>query len=192
MSGATPQRPLEATYLLVSGAGTARRIPELIAMLAPRVPNLITVLTENAQRIVSPRELALVPGHTIVESYFDQAILPQPPYGVVLLAPCSFNSLNKLAQGIADTLALSIAAEATGRGTPVIVAVSVNTPLWRHPRARQSVEILRAWGVTVIDPHVDGDYTTMASNEVIMEAVVKAWGRGPHPLAPSPDSGEGE
>lgn len=176
MSETTPQWPLEATYLLVSGAGTARRIPELIAALAPQVPNLITVLTDNAGRVVSPRELALVPGHTIVESYFDRAILPQPPYGVVLLAPCSFNSLNKLAQGIADTLALSIAAEAIGRGTPVIVAVSVNTPLWRHPRARQSVEILRAWGVTVIEPADDGDYTTLAPNEVIVEAVVGAWG----------------
>ena len=175
MQGATP-RPLEATYLLVSGAGTARRIPELIAALAPQVPNLITVLTENAGRVVSPRELALVPGHTVVESYFDQAILPQPPYGVVLLAPCSFNSLNKLAQGIADTLALSIAAEAIGRGTPVIVAVSVNTPLWNHPRARQSVETLRAWGVTVIEPVTDGDYTTMAPNDVLLAAVLAAWG----------------
>jgi phosphopantothenoylcysteine synthetase/decarboxylase len=166
----------------VSGSGTARRIPELIGALAPRVPNLITMLTDNARRIVSPRELALIPGHTVVESYFDRVILPQPPYGVVLLAPCSFNSLNKLAQGISDTLALSIAAEAIGRGTPVIVAVSVNTPLWNHPRTRQSVELLRSWGVTVIDPVVDGDYTTMAPNEVLVDAVLAALGEGRHDL----------
>src|SRR5687768_7297772 len=128
----------EATYLIVSGAATARRVPDLIAQLAPRVPNLLTVLTPNAQQVVSPRELALVPGHRAVESYFDDAILPRPPNGVLLVAPCSFNSLNKLAQGIADNLALSIAAEAIGRGTPVIVAISVNDPLWNHPRARQS------------------------------------------------------
>ena len=38
------------------------------------------------------------------------------PYGVVLFAPCSFNSLNKLAHGIADNLPLSLVAEAIGRG----------------------------------------------------------------------------
>jgi phosphopantothenoylcysteine synthetase/decarboxylase len=145
----------DATYLIVSGASTARRIPALIGELAPRVPNLLTVLTPNALRIISPRELALVPGHRIVESYFDEAILPRPPEGILLVAPCSFNTLNKLAQGIADSLALSITAEAIGRGTPVLVAVSVNDPLWAHPRARQSVDELRRWGVTVLDPVPD-------------------------------------
>lgn len=168
-------RDLEATYLLVSGASTARRIPQLVEELAPRVPNLITVLTDNAHRVISPRELALVPGHGIVESYFDDRILPAPPDGVTVLAPCTFNSLNKLAGGIADTLALSIAAETIGRGTPVIVAISVNTPLWNHPRARQSAEILRAWGVTVLDPVEEDGRTTMVPNEVIVNTILTAW-----------------
>ena len=66
-------------------------------------------------------------------SYFDLAIRPRPPRGVVLFAPCSFNSLNKLAHGIADNLALSVVAEAIGRGTPVIVGPSLNQPLLDHP-----------------------------------------------------------
>ncbi len=166
---------LQATYIIVSGAGTARRMPAVIARLADTTPNLITVLTENAHRVLSSRELILIEGNNVVDSYFDDAILPYPPYGVVLVAPCTFNSLNKLAQGIADTLALSIVAEAIGRGTPVIVAVSVNPPLWNHPRARQSVEILRSWGVTVIEPVEKDGYLTMAADEVLVDAVVSAW-----------------
>lgn len=161
-------------YLLVTGAATARRIPELIEDLAGKAPNLLTVLTPNAGQVVSPRELAMVPGHQVIESYFDGIILPRPADGVVLVAPCTFNSLNKLAQGIADNLALSIAAEAIGRGTPVIVAVSVNPPLWAHPKARQSVETLRSWGVQVIEPVAEGDYLTMAGNSVLVEAVTRA------------------
>jgi len=166
---------LTATYLLVTGAGTARRAPGLIAALAPRVPNLLTVLTPNAARVVSPRELGLVPGHRIVESYFDEAILPSPPLGVTLVAPCTFNSLNKLALGIADTLALSIAAEAIGRGTPVIVAVSVNDPLWAHPRTAESIATLRSWGARVLDPAPDASgYLTMAPDQALIEAVLVA------------------
>lgn len=161
----------ETAFLIITGAVTARRIPSLIEDLAGAVPNLITVLTPNAQNVVSPRELSMAAGHHVVESYFDSAILPRPPDGVVLVAPCTFNSLNKLSQGIADNLALSITAEAIGRGTPVIVAASVNPPLWAHPRARESAAILRSWGVTVIDPVADGDYLTMAENAVLVEAV---------------------
>jgi len=117
--------------------------------------------------------LALPPGspHRVVESYFDEAILPSPPVGLVLVAPCSFDSLNKLAAGIADNLALSVGAEAIGRGTPVIVAISVNVPLWSHPRARASAAALREWGVDVIDPAPDGEVITMAPDDVLIERV---------------------
>jgi flavoprotein len=53
---------------------------------------------------------------------------------LVLLAPCSFNSLNKLAHGIADNLALSVVAEAIGRSTPVIVRPVVEHAAPRPPR----------------------------------------------------------
>ena len=111
----------------------------------------------------------------MVESYFDEAILPRPPLGVTLVAPCTFNSLNKLAQGIADNLALSIAAEAIGRQTPVIVAVSVNEPLWDHPRSAESIATLRSWGVEVLEPVLDErGYRTMASDDDVVAAVMAA------------------
>jgi len=173
----TERFAFEVTYLIISGAGTARRMPALIESLAPRVPNLLTVLTPNAQQVIARRELVLVPGHRLVESYFDEAILPRPKDGVLLVAPCSFNTLNKLAQGIADSLALSIAAEAIGRGTPVVVAVSVNDPLWKHPRAQDSAETLRSWGVQVIDPIADAHgYLTLAPSNAIADRVAELCG----------------
>jgi phosphopantothenoylcysteine synthetase/decarboxylase len=134
----------------------------------------VTILTPNALRVVSPRELALIPGHQVVESYFDSAILPRPPPGVVAIVPCSFNSLNKLAAGIADDLALSIAAEAIGRQTPVVVAVSVNPPLWAHPLTQRSTSLLRDWGCTVLDPEPIGDGLTLASDDAIFDVVRQA------------------
>lgn len=170
----------DTAYLIGTGAGSARRLPELIAALSPRVGRLITMITPNATRIVSPRELALVPGHRIVESFFDEAILPRPPDGLVLVAPCDFNSLNKLAQGIADNLPLSVVAEAIGRGNRVVVAISVNEPLWRHPRAGESARALRAWGCDVLDPWHNGEALTLAPTEEIIARVA------PH-LAPRRD-----
>jgi phosphopantothenoylcysteine synthetase/decarboxylase len=162
-------------YLIVTGAGTARRVPGLLPQLAQLGPRLVVIPTPNAARVVSLREmvLALPPEspHRVVESYFDEAILPSPPFGLVVVAPCSFDSLNKLAAGIADNLALSVVAEAIGRGTPVVVAISVNPPLWNHPRARASAAALREWGVDVIDPAPAGDVITMAPDDVLIDRV---------------------
>jgi phosphopantothenoylcysteine synthetase/decarboxylase len=129
---------------------------------------VLTIVTPNAGRVIAPRDLATIAGSQLVESYFDAAILPRPPDGLVVVAPCSFNSLNKLACGIADNLAMSVTAEAIGRGTPVIVAVSVNAPLLRHPRARAAMATLREWGVSVIEPIDSGDGPRMASIDAIV------------------------
>ncbi len=168
---------LDTAYLIVTGTGASEATaPQLLAGLAERFPRVITIPTPNASRTLNRFALSRLPGHQLVESYFDAAILPRPADGLVLVAPCGFNSLNKLAQGIADTLALSVAAEAIGRGTPVVVGVACNTPLWAHPRAPESAATLRRWGCHVLDPVRDGDRTILAPVAAILAAVDRALG----------------
>src|SRR5689334_4052936 len=45
----------------------------------------------------------------------------------ILVAPATYNTINKWAQGISDTYAPGILAEATGLGVPVVVLPFVNT-----------------------------------------------------------------
>src|SRR2546425_8764710 len=99
---------LEFAYVVVTGTTTAPLAIELVRGLRQLVPQVITIVTPNAKRVIASRDLAAIPGNLLVESYFDAAILPRPPDGLVVVAPCSFNSLNKLASGIADNLALSL------------------------------------------------------------------------------------
>jgi phosphopantothenoylcysteine synthetase/decarboxylase len=162
----------DIVYLVLSGTSTAARCPELLRELVGlSFSTLIAIPTPNASRVVAPRELADVEGVQVVESYFDLAIRPRPPRGVVLFAPCSFNSLNKLAHGIADSLALSVVAEAIGRGTPVIVGPSLNAPLLNHPEAQASLKRLPTWGVTIVPPVDEGDGPRLAPTAVLLDAV---------------------
>src|SRR6201981_3888583 len=136
MSASADRERFDVAYLVLSGTTTAARCPELLReLVGVGFSTVIAIPTPNASRVVAPRELADVEGVQVVQSYFDLAIRPRPPRGAVLFAPCSFTSLNKLAHGIADTLALSVVAEAIGRGTPVIVGPSLNAPLLAHPTA---------------------------------------------------------
>ena len=90
---------------------------------------------------------------------------------MVLFAPCSFNSLNKLAHGIADNLALAVTAEAIGRGTPVIVGPSLNQPLLDHPQAQASLKLLPTWGVTIVPMVDEGEGPRLAPTPELLEAV---------------------
>jgi len=149
-------------YLLISGAVTAWRAGEIATALRPYCERILIVQTPNSRQTVSPLTLARIPGGVIIDAYLDQVLQPHAPSAPVVFAPCSFNSLNKLAGGIADNLALSICAEMIGLRMPVIVAVSVNEGLWAHPIACASVMRLRDWGVTVMPPRDDGNGLTLA------------------------------
>jgi phosphopantothenoylcysteine synthetase/decarboxylase len=162
----------DVVYLVLSGTTTAARAPEILrGLVGLGFASVIALPTPNAARVVAARALADVDGVQVVESYFDRAIRPRPPRGVVLFAPCSFNSLNKLAHGIADNLALSLVAEAIGRRTPVIVGPSLNAPLLAHPQAQASLEILPRWGVTIVPPVDEGEGPRLAPTLALTASV---------------------
>jgi phosphopantothenoylcysteine decarboxylase/phosphopantothenate--cysteine ligase len=161
----------KVVYLMISGALTAYRAPELVAGLGQHFDQVFTVQTPNAQQLISPRDLVRIPNNNVIESYFDVRILPRPTPGAVLFAPCNFNSLNKLAHGIADNLALSITAEMIGFKRPILVALSLNEPLFAHPIVRPSINTLRSWGVTVIEPRDAGEGFMMAPTSEILAAL---------------------
>ena len=76
-----------------------------------------------------------------------------PPPNALVVAPATFNTVNKWAQGISDTLALGLLNEAVGLRLPIVAVPWPNAALAAHPVFARSVAALREWGITVIlDP----------------------------------------
>ncbi|MEV5427813.1 flavoprotein [Streptomyces sp. NPDC052701] len=78
---------------------------------------------------------------------------PFPPPDAVVVAPATFNTLNKWAAGIADTLALGTLCEAAGLGVPVAVLPCVADALAAHPAYQDSLRRLRGMGVRFGEPY---------------------------------------
>src|SRR5208282_2434926 len=68
----------------------------------------------------------------------------------ILIAPATYNTINKWAQGISDTYALGVLAEVTGLGVPIVVLPFVNSALAGRIPFQRSVESLRAEGVRIL------------------------------------------
>ncbi|MGV9313996.1 flavoprotein [Streptomyces sp. NPDC003691] len=80
---------------------------------------------------------------------------PLPPADAIAVAPATFNTINKWATGISDTLALGILCEAHGFGIPTAVLPYLNSAQAAHPAYDQSLDRLRRMGVLVgsYEPH---------------------------------------
>ncbi|MGX1026175.1 flavoprotein [Streptomyces sp. SAI-097] len=83
---------------------------------------------------------------------------PFPAPDAVVVAPATFNTVNKWAAGLADTLAVATLCEACGLGVPVAVLPCVADALAAHPAYRESLARLRGMGVRFGDPYA-GDPT---------------------------------
>ncbi|WP_327726489.1 flavoprotein [Streptomyces sp. NBC_00487] len=81
---------------------------------------------------------------------------PFPPPDAVVVAPATFNTVNKWAAGTADTLALGTLCEAYGLGVPIAVLPCVADALAAHPAYGASLERLRGMGVRFGDPYAGG------------------------------------
>ena len=78
---------------------------------------------------------------------------PFPPPDAVVVAPATFNTVNKWAAGLADTLAVATLCESYGLGVPVAVLPCVADSLAAHPAYRDSLIRLRAMGVRFGEPY---------------------------------------
>ena len=97
--------------------------------------------------------LSALTGHPVRSTYklpAEPDVLP--PAEAMLVAPATFNTLNKWAAGISDTLALGLINEALGLPIPVVAVPWVNEPLARHPALSASLSTLRSAGVRLVSP----------------------------------------
>ena len=129
----------------VSGGIAAYKACELTRLLVKAGHEVIPLVTPGAQRFVSEETflaLARRPKNEDVYPHLTQADL-------LVVAPCTANTLAKLAHGIADNVLTEAALAHRG---PILVAPAMNPRMWMNPATRANVETLRARGVELVGP----------------------------------------
>jgi phosphopantothenoylcysteine decarboxylase/phosphopantothenate--cysteine ligase len=129
----------------VSGGIAAYKACELTRLLVKQGHEVIPLVTPGAQRFVAEETflaLARRPANEDVYPHLTRADL-------LVVAPCTANTLAKLAYGIADNVLTEAALAHRG---PVLVAPAMNPRMWANAATRANVEALRSRGIELIGP----------------------------------------
>jgi phosphopantothenoylcysteine decarboxylase/phosphopantothenate--cysteine ligase len=94
---------------------------------------------------------------------------------LLLLAPCTANTLAKVALGIDDTPVTTLASVLLGR-VPVVVAPAMHDTMWSNPAVRANVERLRGMGCEIVQPLQEEGAAKMAVLDAIEAHVFRALG----------------
>ncbi|MDF3298955.1 flavoprotein [Streptomyces tropicalis] len=146
-------------YVVVCGAGVAAGVGRLITAAQERHWEVGVIATPVAAQ-GGFFDLAAVEAQTgrPVRSAWRTPADPRPfpPPDAVAVAPATFNTVNKWAAGIADTLAVATLCEAYGLGVPITALPCVAGALATHPAYRDSLTRLQGMGVRFGAPHAGG------------------------------------
>ncbi|MFI5758262.1 flavoprotein [Streptomyces sp. NPDC051569] len=137
-------------YVVVCAAGVAGDSGELVALARERGWDVGVVATPQGLGFIDAEALRAATGYPVRSAWRTPGEpRPFPPPDAIAVAPATFNTLNKWAAGIADTLALGILCEAYGLGVPTVALPYVNAVLAAHPAYATSLERLSGMGVLI-------------------------------------------
>ncbi|TDX27093.1 bifunctional phosphopantothenoylcysteine decarboxylase/phosphopantothenate--cysteine ligase CoaBC [Rhodovulum visakhapatnamense] len=175
--------------LIVAGGIAAYKTLDLIRRLRERGAAVTPVMTQAAERFVTPLSVSALAGEAVHRDLFDLTreaemghIQLSRSADLVVVAPATANLMAKMAGGLADDLASTLL---LATDTPVLVAPAMNVRMWTHPATRRNLTALQSDGIRVVGPNEGGmacgEYGPgrMAEVPEILSAIEAALGAGP-------------
>ena len=162
----------------VTGGIAAYKACELTRLLVKAGHDVVPLVTPGAERFVTAETfnaLARRPSHEDLYPHLARADL-------LVVAPCTANTLAKLAYGLADNVLTEAALAHRG---PILVAPAMNPRMWAAPATRANADTLRARGIELIGPDegemAEGEWGVgrMVEPEAIFERVQRLLEPGP-------------
>ena len=140
----------------VTGSIAAYKAVYLLRELTRRGAGVTVVTTAHAERFVGALTFRTLSGRPVLSDLFD----PQSPDAVehvalaeraraLVVAPATANVLAKAAHGIADDFLTTLLLAAR---CPVLMVPAMDGGMWDHAAVTANVALLRARGVTVLEP----------------------------------------
>lgn len=150
----------------ITGSISAYKSILLIRELVKNGANVYSVLTPSAKEFVTPITLANISRNPVICEMFDLEAQKGGAWHIhlvhnadaMIIAPCSANTLSKLANGICDNSLLTLAI-ALPRNIPLLVAPAMDSTMFLHPAIQRNIKILESYGLIVIPPE-EGDLSS--------------------------------
>lgn len=143
--------------LFISGSIAAYRCPDLIRDLRKHGAQVQVFVSKSALNFVSEMSLHWTSTKAVIKSLSADAehLESDYPYDLFLMAPASYNSINKMAQGIADSALSTAMACALGclefKQTPILISPCMNG-IMHNKILVDSMKRLNSLGVDFIPP----------------------------------------
>lgn len=179
-------RQLEGRRIVLGMCGSIAAVEsfDLVRELVRYGAEVHVVMTPEAEKLMTPYTMEFASGHPVITALTGAvehvSLLGDYPgrADLLLVSPCTANTLSKMALGIDDTPVTTMATIAIGSHIPVLVAPAMHLAMYQNAAVQRNLRTLREMGVGMIGPMVQGKKARIATVEEITDRVLAALSKG--------------
>jgi phosphopantothenoylcysteine decarboxylase/phosphopantothenate--cysteine ligase len=167
----------------ITGGIAAYKACDVVRRLKKLGAQVIVVMTENAQKFITPLTFETLSGNEVVTEMFPERRFVGVRHvdlagwaDLILIAPATANIIGKIKSGIADDILTTIVISSKA---PVLIAPAMNVNMYENPIFQENLSYLQKLGYKFVEPEV-GELASgivgkgrLAEPETIVGEVVK-------------------
>jgi phosphopantothenoylcysteine decarboxylase/phosphopantothenate--cysteine ligase len=165
--------------LCITGSVAAIKSPEIARELMRYGAEVYTIMSDMAQKIIHPYMMEWSTGNTVITDLTGKTehvtLGGEHSYraDLILVAPCTANTIGKAASAIDDTPVTTLLTTAIGARIPVVIAPAMHDSMYHHPIVIDNIEKLRSIGIEVLMPRFEEGKAKIPSSNDIVNTVIR-------------------
>ncbi len=165
--------------LAVTGSIAAVNTIQLARELIRHGADIIPLMTPNATKIIHPDALEFATSHKPIITLTGQTEhvtycgMIQEPIDLLIISPCTANTLSKIIHGIDDTTVTTFATTALGSKIPILLIPAMHQSMYQHPIIQTNIQHCKRIGIHIISPFIAEHKAKMPDNPHILAEVFR-------------------
>ncbi|KYK22567.1 hypothetical protein AYK24_01880 [Thermoplasmatales archaeon SG8-52-4] len=165
--------------LAITGSIAAVETIKLSRELIRHGAEVYPVMTPSATKIIHPDSIWFATGNKpIIElSGNTEHVLfcgkVKNPADLLLISPCTANTISKIAHGIDDTAVTTFATTAIGAKIPIIIVPAMHISMYEHKIIQNNIKKCKKINIKFIEPIIEKSKAKMADKNEIVAYIIR-------------------
>ncbi len=136
-------------------------------------------MTESTTRLIHPDLMEFASGKKPILELTGRTehITLCSDCDLVIVSPCTANTISKIALGIADNPVTTCVTTALGYGIPVIIVPAMHLSLMKNKAVERNIKKLERLGCKVLKPRIEKERAKIADREMIIANAIRLVGK---------------
>jgi phosphopantothenoylcysteine decarboxylase / phosphopantothenate---cysteine ligase len=163
--------------LCITGSVAAYRSIDLARQLIRHGAEVYTVMSEAVgSTLLTPEMMKWATGNNVVTKITGDlehiALADYNMSDLIVVYPCTANTIGKVANGINDTPVTSVLSVALGSRIPIIIAPAMHESMYDNPLIQENIQRVKDQGVDFLQPTITEGKAKVVSPEQMLQSVI--------------------